>query len=66
MSVNRASVWSIGSPPLALRAFDGDHHLAALWRTTVAGVYLARLEAEESDDEHPGEKLGHEDNGRPL
>ena len=54
------------SADAALLGIDREHELAAPGRPAVAGVHLARLEAEEVADEGPGEELDHEGNGRPL
>ena len=54
------------SADAALLGIDREHELAAPGRPAVAGVHLARLEAEEVADEGPGEELDHEGDGRPL
>ena len=45
---------------------DREHELTAPGRAAVAGVHLARLEAEEIADEGPREELDHEGDGGPL
>ena len=49
-----------------LRGVNREDELATPGRAAVAGVHVARLEAEEIADERPREELDHEGDRRPL